>query len=178
MRTTTSRLHDQEKRRTRICAWAASPLARGPALSRRRLRARLVGNPITSVRFVEAAGFEPATDNRHPSVPAVSARDEAAVTTFALPGELRPRVNRWWRVRESNPLRAVCKTTLRSTASPEEPNTFGSRLSWAREESDLSSAAYHAAALPLCYAPGPGGRTRTVARLVQSQRVFAGEPPE
>ena len=49
---------------------------------------------------------------------------------------------------------------------------------WAREESDLSSAAYHAAALPLCYAPGPGGRTRTVARLVQSQRVFAGEPPE
>src|SRR5262249_39130093 len=31
---------------------------------------------------------------------------------------------------------------------------------WAREESDLSSAAYHAAALPLCYAP-VGTRDRT-----------------
>jgi hypothetical protein len=29
-------------------------------------------------------------------------------------------------------------------------------VSWAREELNLSSAAYHAAALPLCYAPVPG----------------------
>ena len=38
--------------------------------------------PLRSAEIVEAAGFEPATDNRHPSVPALSARDEVSATTL------------------------------------------------------------------------------------------------